>query len=397
MIFRPDRFRNIPGNEPPREPTEEEREGTMAYFLARHREYAPKIDDFKDVIPEIEIARDQKYVRTREAGFDQEAGVRSKFLEALLASTEAAEANWFGTDEYPLFMVQTTRLDDIANGVDLVWEWKTPEGKIIRLAVDVTVSDEERRLTEKLEKIKAELASQTLGQVKYFSSEIHEGGRGPIHGIPHVVVGTDAAGVDRLVASLSSIPRIDRRLAVLTEAGQKRNLTAAEKDEQEKLDDELTRIQGRLELNPIAGLIFEQMQEQLANQIIDEVTLFLRVHELGAFRGGAEDGAQMENMVAKLRNFMDRFASSENFRLERIEFFESLESVLKVIKLQDAVIGENIVRLLEAYRFMVELEQKKIGVSGIAYGEGRRSKTHQVLTRPWLNVPRPPGNANRAN
>ncbi len=386
MIFRPDQPLSERPPDSKREPPGGDTDTVMAYFIARHREHAPTVDDFRDVMSEDEIRRDKEYVARREASFEQAAGPRSRFLEAFLASTEVAEANWFGEEECPLFMIQTTRLDDIANGVDLVWEWRTPDGKTIRLAVDVTVSDEEARLTEKLGKLKHELEEQSLGRVKYFASAVQPKERGPVRGLPHVVIGADAADVDRMAMLAAPLVEIDRRLKNLGQDEEKRRLLPAERAEQKALEIHYLQVLQQIERDPMRLALLEQIQEQLANQLIDTTAILFNREGRKLFDGPHEETVQLQSLAAALHDFLDLLARGERYSLGRLEFIEALERALPLLKSRSAVFGQNLERLFEAYHFVMLLRTTKEKASGVA--RGGESATQRVLTRPWTSAPR---------
>ena len=143
--------------------------------------YRPQLEDFHDIFPSDEIARDKELVRMLEAKWEKDPGARvnqeaSELLEGLLA-IDGAEEGWFGEETY---VVPVSKYDDYKNGVDFVLEIPQRNG-VLRIGVDVTLSRDNSVLNHKK-------AREGLTALKYFSSEAEERTRGIFEGIPRVVV-----------------------------------------------------------------------------------------------------------------------------------------------------------------------------------------------------------------
>lgn len=95
-------------------------------------------------------------------------------------------SEWFGPDAET---IKPSRYDDIKNGIDTVAELKETGNSVARIAmgIDVTFSHDAEL---KFERIKKEIESGKLAEVKYFyseSSDIKE----KLSNLPRVVIGAD--------------------------------------------------------------------------------------------------------------------------------------------------------------------------------------------------------------
>ncbi len=159
--------------------------------------------DFINLYGDVSIKKDMAFVERREQRFRKEAtpGLEAKYKAAhileyiIFEQSELSE--WFGSQAHT---IKTSRLDDIANGVDMVIEFQDPEDYKDRsfdrlgLAVDISFGVD---LSGKFHRIKEEIDNGTLSEVKYFKSE-----RSPaqkLEHLPRIVIGCSGATIDELV------------------------------------------------------------------------------------------------------------------------------------------------------------------------------------------------------
>lgn len=160
----------------------------------------PRMEDFEGVYGKEEIARDREYVLDLEDRFRRYGERRDP---ADLKQGEALEAivPWQIDLRGPV--VRTTRYDDIANGIDAVWEIETQderEGRIRRaaLGIDVSTSKSGDFIERKVRKNIAELRNpQSRREVKYFASDLTDF-RGRLFPVVPVVLGVSGEGVQGL-------------------------------------------------------------------------------------------------------------------------------------------------------------------------------------------------------
>lgn len=140
-------------------------------------------DFIDEPYPKDVATKDKKDVANNERKFTT-GTMRSEILEAvLLELIEASE--WLGENCYTIKM---SKYDDYFNYVDFVIEWPGENGgKPIRLAVDVTMSSDDK-LIEKLERLKKELLFDKGADIKYFHSET-TGEKGALTNIPRIIFG----------------------------------------------------------------------------------------------------------------------------------------------------------------------------------------------------------------
>jgi len=156
-----------------------------------------KLEDFLDIYGEGEIAKDKAYVEGREKIFSEQKKSPQQEETHKLATVfegimfEHGElSDWFGPD---VETKKTSRYDDIRNGVDTVIEFADEEKNPmshLALAVDVTFSSNTQ---DKFDRIRREIESDELAQVKYFDSRSRE----PLLA-PRFVVGADPRTVKEL-------------------------------------------------------------------------------------------------------------------------------------------------------------------------------------------------------
>ncbi len=163
-------------------------------YVLSYKKESVKIDNFSDIYPEIKIKRDVKRVAEIKEKFWSGKTERSEILEAILAR-QIEQANWFGEN---CSVVRTSEYDDLVNHTDLVAEFEE-EGIFIRLALDVTTSQDKDTLADKIRSIEKEIDQGKLTSLEYYLSEETEPPtKGRLEMVPRVIIGTDREGVKEL-------------------------------------------------------------------------------------------------------------------------------------------------------------------------------------------------------
>jgi len=177
----------------------EKKELEEAYKRARKLLNDAAIDpnDFDNLYDEETIKNDIAHAAKMDQKFEaenmpetQESKKYATVLEGIVHEGIDKEG-WFGDDARA---IKTSRFDDIENGVDEVVEIRDKDAlskSHLALAVDVTFSNQ---IAKKIKKIKDEIDSGKLGEVKYFLSEESE----EELGIPRVVIGTEINNVKKI-------------------------------------------------------------------------------------------------------------------------------------------------------------------------------------------------------
>lgn len=170
-------------------------------LVTEYKESAIKPGDFSDLYGQSVIKDDTKYVKKMEKRFTEQEGdqgpsekirKRAEILEALLAE-QIELGEWFGPDAQT---INTSRYDDIVNGVDMAIEFEREEGfKHLALSIDVTSGD--KIVAEKLERIRQQIEAGQLTQIKYFLSEKSDI-RGELRNMPRVIIGADPKTIREL-------------------------------------------------------------------------------------------------------------------------------------------------------------------------------------------------------
>lgn len=176
------------------------REHVMPPALERAHSYAAKVLQ-ENEISMVEFARQRgaqrierhrAYVAKRTAQFEAEDTPQEKqdrklaeVLEAiLLEQTELAD--WLGSNTNTL---KTSKYDDIANGVDLVFEYSDAErASHSAAAIDATYSV--LGVSKKMREVRTRIAHRNLAPIEYFKSEALKI-QGSIDQVPKLILGME--------------------------------------------------------------------------------------------------------------------------------------------------------------------------------------------------------------
>lgn len=159
-------------------------------YVPRHKKQETKITNFRGIYPDREIEKDIAELKAIRKKFKYKTQ-ESEILEAVLAQ-QIDQADWFGEE---CSVVQASEYDDTVHHTDLIVEFHTEEE--IRLAVDVTTSEDHDNLKRKTGYILQDITKGTLTTLKYFYSEDTET-KGEITQLPRVIIGVDREGVKEL-------------------------------------------------------------------------------------------------------------------------------------------------------------------------------------------------------
>jgi hypothetical protein len=160
-------------------------------------------EDFRDIYGDKNVDSDIQYVEKAEEffrkKFDQDSDVEQqmhklgKIFEAIIFQ-HAELSNWFGENATT---IETSRFDDIKNGVDTLVEFEEGNSSShLALAIDVTSSSSTRK---KFERIESEINEGHLAEIKYFVSEHMGTLRGHKANVPRVVIGADRKTVCNVI------------------------------------------------------------------------------------------------------------------------------------------------------------------------------------------------------
>lgn len=224
-------------------------------FLIKKKEYVD-IQKFSDLYGESVIEEDAKKVADLEKTFEKEDTPEDKEAKKLADSFEilisqlAELENWLGED---MFLKETSKFDDLFNGVDMVAEL-VKEGRFshLGLAIDVTFSSNPVTIGKKIKRITEEIKRGVLAKVKYFDSEEADI-RGELRNIPRVIIGTDRE-------TLNELADLWLRRNTLRESKFKGDLTDAAVA---AVDKELKAINLQLRNHRVQSHILKQVEFQL--------------------------------------------------------------------------------------------------------------------------------------
>jgi hypothetical protein len=184
-----------------------ERLSQTQYELAHSgiEQYKIEMDDFRVLYGDESIERDEAYVRDRQEKFktkEQEVSADRLTNGEIRRVSECAEyliieginRGWYLDSR----AVKTTDYDDIANGIDFIFERQKGHDPAthLGLAVDITCA---RSMDEKMISIKKAIDTGTLSKIKYFKSGNF---KGELSDIPKVIAAVDVFTVERMFKEL---------------------------------------------------------------------------------------------------------------------------------------------------------------------------------------------------
>lgn len=145
---------------------------------------APKIDDFEDLYPKEEIEADKREIeRIKKLPEFRDQHERALIVAGIFYK-EGEQSNWLGDETN---VILTSEFDDIKRGSDFVLEIPQEDESFERLAVDLTISEDEGVFESKFNSVREGLRLGRLTNLKYYYSEI-SGVKGELRSIPRVVL-----------------------------------------------------------------------------------------------------------------------------------------------------------------------------------------------------------------
>lgn len=170
----------------------------MQQTVLTNPDYTIQETEFSSVYTQETIERDVALTKRLKASFNNgltetERNTKkvAEVLEGLVLMNSEL-SNWLGNAT----TLKSSEYDDYVNGVDMISEWKSPEGpQVLALAVDVTFGS--HAVAKKIARIKSELCSGKLGNIKYFRTD--DGAPKPEQtNVPRIVIGVSQDVVDEL-------------------------------------------------------------------------------------------------------------------------------------------------------------------------------------------------------
>lgn len=161
----------------------------------------PDLEDFSDIYTEDKISSDKEYVSSMEKKFNEILGEEEKNLKLIselfegVVVSQAESSEWLGQD---VVVHNSSRYDDIVNGIDAVCEFfsEESENKFLALGLDVTFgSYTKTEIVKKIEKIEKSIKDNKTSKAEYF---VDSNGDHKKLEIPKVVVGADQHTVKEL-------------------------------------------------------------------------------------------------------------------------------------------------------------------------------------------------------
>lgn len=170
----------------------------MQKTVLTNPDYAIQEGEFSSVYAQETIERDVALTKRLRASFSRDSSEADRntkkvaeVLEGLVLMNSELN-NWLGNAT----TLKSSEYDDYVNGVDMISEWKSPEGpQVLALAVDVTFGSQ--AVAKKIARIKSEMQAGKLGSIKYFRTD--DGVPQPAQpNVPRIVIGVSQDVVDEL-------------------------------------------------------------------------------------------------------------------------------------------------------------------------------------------------------
>lgn len=170
----------------------------MQQTVLTNPDYTVQEAEFSSIYAQETIERDVALTKRLKTSFntglsqaDRNTKKVAEVLEGLVLMNSELN-NWLGNAT----TLKSSEYDDYVNGVDMISEWKSPEGpQVLALAVDVTFGAS--AVAKKIARIKSELQGGQLGSIKYFRTD--DGVPKPAQpNVPRIVIGVSQEVVDEL-------------------------------------------------------------------------------------------------------------------------------------------------------------------------------------------------------
>lgn len=147
---------------------------------------------FVDLYGEENVTRDLNHIKELKEKFEHSSDKSAKIFEAIVYQhIELSE--WLGPNAET---IRASEFDDLKNGTDVIVEFTTDDfKKHLALGIDVTFGSQV--LEKKFNRIKEEIDSDMLTEVKYYESHDF---KGSLKNAPRVIVGVEKDTVVALAA-----------------------------------------------------------------------------------------------------------------------------------------------------------------------------------------------------
>lgn len=159
----------------------------------------PQPKDFQDVYSQDEIKQDEEEVaRLENNEFDPNYQQKPRAAEYLIA-TAVDSGGWLEQEDFETKVSLASKYDDYNNATDLVVTATDENGESIHLGIDVTTSEIDTEIDDKLRQVKNQLKKDKLPEIKYYSPE---GGSNDQKGrlkMPKVIVSLDSETLPELI------------------------------------------------------------------------------------------------------------------------------------------------------------------------------------------------------
>lgn len=222
-----------------------------------------------------------------------------KALEAFLG-VEISTADWFEASTIP-----TVFSDDVHNKVDLVLEWDTDDGEIIRLGVDLATSEMPERIMDKAN------VRRNGTKVEFFMSDLDSEDPGKrLIDLPRIILGVDA----------SMLPLVAKR------ASEKKRMKTVEKVTKDYIQDVQVPV---IPKNAFAG---HPLQLMLLDQASVQMNLHVRSEAARVLKKFTASHAKkpLDGMsVAPLNEAIKRAIDSKSDGSSVDEVIEIVDEILK--------------------------------------------------------------------
>jgi hypothetical protein len=164
-----------------------------------------EMDTFRDIYDGDQgpidkmIKRDKEWVISeRNKGTEMEKTERADLLEKIIGE-QCESADWFGDSAY---VTATTEFDDRKNHTDLIVEWEQDDGRMPKIAIDFTVTEDPIELQNKFRRVIDGIRDRHLTSIKYFQSSKNPDEKGPLDLVPRVVLNVKKEKLDDICRSI---------------------------------------------------------------------------------------------------------------------------------------------------------------------------------------------------
>lgn len=159
-----------------------------------------EMDDFLGIYDFKEIQRDKEKVqKLRDLETEKDKTQRGEIFETIVGEY-GDMAEWFGD----MTIAEVLEYDDRINHVDLVLSGKNKQGESVFLALDCTVSENNKNIEKKISRIANEIKRGRLTQIKYYKHPDTDQAL-PLSNIPRIILVIDKERLKRLCEDIIKV------------------------------------------------------------------------------------------------------------------------------------------------------------------------------------------------